>query len=279
MVCLCWLLVVVMAFVCIPGFESVCWDNSICKDLSSKARILDCIHLCMSVIQTEIPELSALAPNVNSDADADDNGGGDDFDDDNLLLRIILATLASDDKMPESDLKARSDERRSYTMEHFRWGKPSGLKMRESKLRARSNERRSYSMEHFRWGKPSGRKRRPVKVFASSLEGGSSSEGRFPFQTRRQLSSSEDGAEGDVDGGSNENQGWLRARDSTKSQIPLSLQERKDRTYKMSHFRWGSPPASKRNGGFVKLWEENPQGQLAKFFRNILVKDVERIMG
>lgn len=40
MVCLCWLLVVVMAFVCIPGFESVCWDNAVCKDLSSKARIL-----------------------------------------------------------------------------------------------------------------------------------------------------------------------------------------------------------------------------------------------
>uniref|UniRef100_A0A3B4FPR9 Pro-opiomelanocortin-like n=1 Tax=Pundamilia nyererei TaxID=303518 RepID=A0A3B4FPR9_9CICH len=214
MVCQCWLLVAVMAFVCIPGFESVCWDNSICKDLSNKARIL-----------TEIPELSALALKVDSDADAGD---------------VILATLASHDKISESDLKARSDERRSY------------------------------SMEHFRWGKPSGRKRRPVKVFASSLEGGSSSEGRFPFQARRQLSSSEDEAEGDIDGGSNENQGLLRARDSSKSQNPLSLQERKDRTYKMSHFRWGSPPASKRNGGFMKPWEEKPQGQLAKFFRNIL---------
>uniref|UniRef100_A0A3Q4HQA3 Pro-opiomelanocortin B-like n=1 Tax=Neolamprologus brichardi TaxID=32507 RepID=A0A3Q4HQA3_NEOBR len=224
MVCQCWLLVAVMAFVCMPGFESVCWDNSICKDLSNKARILDCVHLCMSVIQTEIPELSALALKVDND----------------LLLRVILATLASHDKISESNLKARSDERRSY------------------------------SMEHFRWGKPSGRKRRPVKVFASSLEGGSSSEGRFPFQARRQLSSSEDEAEGDIDGGSNENQGLLRARDSSKSQSPLSLQERKDRTYKMSHFRWGSPPASKRNGGFMKPWEEKPQGQLAKFFRNIL---------
>lgn len=228
----------------------------------------DCVHLCMSVIQTEIPELSALALKVDSDADAGD-GGGDDYDDD-LLLRVILATLASHDKISESDLKARSDERRSYRMEHFRWGKPAGLKMREPKLKARSDERRSYSMEHFRWGKPSGRKRRPVKVFASSLEGGSSSEGRFPFQARRQLSSSEDEAEGDIDGGSNENQGLLRARDSSKSQNPLSLQERKDRTYKMSHFRWGSPPASKRNGGFMKPWEEKPQGQLAKFFRNIL---------
>ncbi|TRY86921.1 hypothetical protein DNTS_002197 [Danionella cerebrum] len=31
-----------------------------------------------------------------------------------------------------------------------------------------SNQRRSYSMEHFRWGKPMGRKRRPVKVFTGN---------------------------------------------------------------------------------------------------------------
>lgn len=30
-----------------------------------------------------------------------------------------------------------------------------------------NDERRSYSMEHFRWGKPMGRKRRPVKVFTN----------------------------------------------------------------------------------------------------------------
>lgn len=40
MVCLCWLLVVVMAYVCVPGFGSVCWDNSICNDLSNKEQIL-----------------------------------------------------------------------------------------------------------------------------------------------------------------------------------------------------------------------------------------------
>lgn len=40
MVCLSGLLVVVMASVCVPSFGSVCWDNSICKDLSNMGRIL-----------------------------------------------------------------------------------------------------------------------------------------------------------------------------------------------------------------------------------------------
>lgn len=186
------------------------------------------------MIQTEFPHLSALALKVNND------------DDDDLLLSIILATLVSEDKISESDLKAHSDERRSY------------------------------SMEHFRWGKPSGRKRRPVKVFASSLEGGGSSEGSFLPQARRQLSSYEDDVKGELTGG---NQALPRARVISKSQVPLSPQERKDGTYRMSHFRWGSPPASKRNGSFMKAWEEKPQGQLAKLFRNIIVKDVQRIMG
>ncbi|KAM9339725.1 pro-opiomelanocortin-like [Symphorus nematophorus] len=232
MVCLCWLLVVVMAYVCVPGFGSVCWDRSICNDLSNKGRILDCIHLCMSVIQTEFPELSALALKVDNT--------------DDLLLSIILATLDPKNKLSKSDLKAHSEQRRSY------------------------------SMEHFRWGKPSGRKRRPIKVFASSLEGGGSSEGSFPPQARRQLSSYDEEARGDLNGEGHQN---LRARVSSESQVQLSPQERKDGTYRMSHFRWGSPPVSKRNGSFMKTWEEKPQRQLSKLFRNIIVKDMQRIMG
>ncbi|XP_070705035.1 pro-opiomelanocortin-like [Pempheris klunzingeri] len=228
MVRLCWLLVVVMANVCVPGFGSVCWDNSICNDLNNKESILDCIHLCMSVMQTKFPEVSALALRLNNDEDP-----------------FNLATL--EDKMSESDVKTHSDQRRSY------------------------------SMEHFRWGKPSGRKRRPVKVFASSLEGGGSSEGSFLPQARRQLTSNEDDAKGDLKGESHQNQELLRGRVSSKSQIQLSQQERKDGTYRMSHFRWGSPPASKRNGSFMKMWEEKPQRQLAKLFRNIMVTNVRRI--
>ncbi|XP_018550073.1 pro-opiomelanocortin [Lates calcarifer] len=265
MVCLCWLLVVVMAYVCVPGFGSVCWNTSICNDLSNKGRILDCIHLCMSVIQTEMPELTELALKSN--------------DDDDLLFSIILATLASSEgKISGSELNAHSDERRSYSMEHFRWGKPSRDKILEPKLVAQRDQRRSYSMEHFRWGKPSGRKRRPIKVFASSLEGGGSSEGGFPPRARRQLSSNKDEAKRDQSRENRQNQGMPGARVSSKSPILLNPQDRKDGTYRMNHFRWGNPPVSKRNGNFMKPGEEKAQGLLAKLFRNIIVKDVQRIM-
>ncbi|XP_070843400.1 pro-opiomelanocortin-like [Chaetodon trifascialis] len=234
MVCL-WLLVVVMALVCVPGSGSMCWESTICSDLSNRRRILDCVHLCMSVIQTEVPDLSALALKVN--------------DDDGILLSILLAALAPENKISALDGKAHS------------------------------NQRRSYSMEHFRWGKPSGRKRRPVKVFATSLEGGGSSEGSFAHLVRRQLSSDDDEGNGDLNGGNHQNQGLLRARVSSKSHVQLSSQQRKDGTYRMNHFRWGSPPVSKRNGSLMKTWEEKPQRQLAKLFRNIIAKDVQRIMG
>uniref|UniRef100_A0A3Q3M7Q6 Proopiomelanocortin n=1 Tax=Labrus bergylta TaxID=56723 RepID=A0A3Q3M7Q6_9LABR len=130
----------------------------------------------------------------------------------------------------------------------------------QSILKSHSNQRRSYSMEHFRWGKPTGRKRRPVKVFASSLEGGSSFEDTFPFQARRQLSINEEEA------------------NASKPQTQLSAQHRKDGTYRMSHFRWGSPPPSKRNSSLMKTWKKKPQGQLAGLFRNIFNKNAQRVM-
>ncbi|XP_034722053.1 pro-opiomelanocortin-like, partial [Etheostoma cragini] len=45
-----------------------------------------------------------------------------------------------------------------------------------------SSSKRSYSMEHFRWGKPAGRKRRPVKVYTSNAVGDA---GTFPGDMRR----------------------------------------------------------------------------------------------
>uniref|UniRef100_A0A8C9W7E2 Proopiomelanocortin a n=1 Tax=Scleropages formosus TaxID=113540 RepID=A0A8C9W7E2_SCLFO len=46
---------------------------------------------------------------------------------------------------------------------------------------------RSYSMEHFRWGKPVGRKRRPIKVFAGTAEEDSTE--AYPTEVRRGLGS------------------------------------------------------------------------------------------
>ncbi|XP_058469757.1 pro-opiomelanocortin-like [Solea solea] len=227
MVCLRWMLMVVTVYVCLPGCGSVCWNSSICNNLSTERRLLDCIHLCMPKVRAELQEQNALAVKTSEDVD------------DDYLVGIILATLASsEDKITDSGLQARGDDRRSY------------------------------SMEHFRWGKPSGRKRRPVKIFASSLEGGGSGEDSFLPQIRRQVRSYVDAAKG--------GQQSQRSKVNSKSQVLLSPQDRKDGSYRMSHFRWGNPPASKRSDSFMKQLAAKPKGQLASLVRNIMLKDVQQ---
>ncbi|NWH84212.1 COLI1 protein, partial [Aegithalos caudatus] len=54
--------------------------------------------------------------------------------------------------------------------------------------------KRSYSMEHFRWGKPVGRKRRPVKVYPNGAEEESEENSQLEF--RREEPEDDDEEEG-----------------------------------------------------------------------------------
>ncbi|XP_028996247.1 pro-opiomelanocortin-like isoform X2 [Betta splendens] len=242
-----WLAVAVAVAVAVgvPGRVGACWRSPVCSDLSDEARALNCIHYCLSVTQAAFPELTPADQRVVSDDDDDD----DDDDDGDLLLSIILALLTSDDKATEADPHARRDQRRSYTMEHFRWGKPPGDRPKQrapghtrrsypaeplrrggpsggqiAALKGRRDGRRSYTMEHFRWGKPPGRKRVPL-------------EARDPVG-RRQVRQRK------------------RARGRAKS-----------------HFRWGGSSASRRSSGGTEL--------LVDVLRAVRlgVKDAERRMG
>ncbi|XP_054653776.1 pro-opiomelanocortin-like [Dunckerocampus dactyliophorus] len=113
--------------------------------------------------------------------------------------------------------------------------------------------KRSYSMEHFCWGKPVGRKRRPIKVYTSS--GVRDSAEVFPAEMRRDLTNElQAGAEEEV----------------TEEQL-LDMAQKKDGSYKMKHFRWSSPPASKRYGGFMKSWDPAEQVPLV----TPLIKDAQ----
>ncbi|OXB60657.1 hypothetical protein ASZ78_001446 [Callipepla squamata] len=49
----------------------------------------------------------------------------------------------------------------------------------------REEGKRSYSMEHFRWGKPVGRKRRPIKVYPNSVDEESAES--YPMEFRREM--------------------------------------------------------------------------------------------
>lgn len=240
MVCVSWLLMAVMAYVCIPGFGSVCWDGTICDDLSNKERLL-------------VGPSSLL-----------------------FSLRFIVAGCVKSSRIGVTPLAHINVHLCMSVLQ----AELSSLALSKPNLEARKGERRSYSMEHFRWGKPTGRKRRPVKAFASSLEGGGPFDGGVPPPARRQLSSTEDRAKDDLNAESHQTRGLPTAMVTPKSQVLLSPQERKDGTYRMSHFRWGSPRASKRNGSLMKPWEVKPQGLLAKLLKNtFLNEEHQRKMG
>lgn len=114
-------------------------------------------------------------------------------------------------------------------------------------------------MEHFRWGKPVGRKRRPIKVYTNGVEEESAEV--MPAEMRRSAA-----ALNDVD--------YDLARDA-EEQVALGrmFQQKKDGSYKMNHFRWSGPPASKRYGGFMKSWDERSQKPLLTLFKNVINKD------
>nr|XP_046237839.1 pro-opiomelanocortin-like isoform X1 [Scatophagus argus]XP_046237840.1 pro-opiomelanocortin-like isoform X1 [Scatophagus argus]XP_046237845.1 pro-opiomelanocortin-like isoform X1 [Scatophagus argus] len=130
--------------------------------------------------------------------------------------------------------------------------------------------KRSYSMEHFRWGKPVGRKRRPVKVYTSNGVEEESAE-VFPGEMRRrELASELLAAAEEEEEKVQESAGEV---EEEQQQLLGDVQKKKDDSYKMKHFRWGGTPASKRYGGFMKSWDERSQKPLLTLFKNIINKD------
>uniref|UniRef100_A0A3B3Z584 Uncharacterized protein n=1 Tax=Poecilia mexicana TaxID=48701 RepID=A0A3B3Z584_9TELE len=161
-----WLLVAVVVVGGARGAASQCWESLSCQDLNSESSMMDCLHACRS-------DLTAETPLVPGDAHLS----------------------------PPPD-PAAPQAKRSYSMEHFRWGKPVGRKRRPVKvytsngvqeesaeafpaeMRRRSDEEEeeeeqllqekkdgSYKMKHFRWSGPPAGKR--YGGFMKSWEEGS----------------------------------------------------------------------------------------------------------
>lgn len=124
-------------------------------------------------------------------------------------------------------------------------------------------------MEHFRWGKPVGRKRRPVKVYTSNGVEEESAE-VFPGEMRRRELTSELLAAAEEEEKAQE---VMEEAEEEQQQLLGDVHEKKDGSYKMKHFRWSGPPASKRYGGFMKSWDERSQRPLLTLFKNVINKD------
>ncbi|KAJ8402832.1 hypothetical protein AAFF_G00361460 [Aldrovandia affinis] len=212
MLCPAWLVALVL--LCAGSFEvnGQCWEQERCGGLSSEENILECIHLCQSDLTDESPVYPGnghLKPPPEAEH-MDTEGEGE----------------AEETAVPQLE------------------------------------EKRSYSMEHFRWGKPVGRKRRPVKIFPNIVE---ESTEAYPLKARRELS-------GELDYPLEEEE-EEEEQDVAQDHPQLSPQEKKDGTYKMKHFRWSGPYASKRYGGFMKSWDEHSQKPLMTLFKNAIIKD------
>uniref|UniRef100_A0A3B4TMK4 Proopiomelanocortin a n=1 Tax=Seriola dumerili TaxID=41447 RepID=A0A3B4TMK4_SERDU len=155
--CPAWLLVAVVVVDVARGAVSQCWEHPSCHDLSSESSMMECIQLCHSDLTAEtpiIPGNAHLQPPPLSDPSS-----------------FILPSSSS--SSPQA--------KRSYSMEHFRWGKPVGRKRRpvkvytsngveeESAEEAEEEEQQqlsdgekkdgSYKMKHFRWSGPPANKR------------------------------------------------------------------------------------------------------------------------
>ncbi|TSR99434.1 Pro-opiomelanocortin-1 [Bagarius yarrelli] len=107
-------------------------------------------------------------------------------------------------------------------------------------------------MEHFRWGKPVSRKRRPVKVRASVTAGDEDTmeapmETATASLTRRQLQEEQ------------------KKNANTKNTAK----------YRITHFRWNAPSATKRYGGFMKSLSERSHRPLLTLLRNIIAKNTQ----
>uniref|UniRef100_A0A3Q2PX36 Proopiomelanocortin a n=1 Tax=Fundulus heteroclitus TaxID=8078 RepID=A0A3Q2PX36_FUNHE len=163
--CPVWLLVAAVVVGGARGAVSQCWEHPSCQDLNTESSMMECIHACRSDLTAETP--------------------------------IVPGEAHLQPPPPPSEASS------------FMSSSPPA--------------KRSYSMEHFRWGKPVGRKRRPVKVYTNN---GVQEESAEVAQEVMEEASEE------------------------RQQLLGGLQEKKDGSYKMKHFRWGGPPAGKRYGGF-----------------------------
>ncbi|XP_043294400.1 pro-opiomelanocortin-like [Cervus canadensis] len=163
-----------------------------------------------------------------------------------LLVEASLSLPAA--LLPEGPLQSAQIWRRGP---EARGGSGGGRRPRAPRRWRRDGPRedkRSYSMEHFRWGKPVGKKRRPVKVYPNGAEDESAQ--AFPLEFKRELTGERlqqaPGPEAQAESAA------ARAELEYGLVAEAEAAEKKDEgPYKMEHFRWGSPPKDKRYCGFM----------------------------
>ncbi|XP_041951072.1 pro-opiomelanocortin-2-like [Alosa sapidissima] len=152
----CGLLMCVCVCVSSSRISVLCSEERVCRDIISQEVLQNCLRACAE--QQGLDSASPVEHQGSALAPPPTRWEEEEEEEERSVALGVLLTLLSP---------------------------PPGLRPDE----AHSAERRAYSMEHFRWGKPAGRKRRPVKVYTSAGVSGGVGEGA---DNRRALATQEE---------------------------------------------------------------------------------------
>ncbi|KAM6081339.1 pro-opiomelanocortin [Chlamydotis macqueenii] len=149
------------------GASGPCWESGKCQDLASEAGVLACAAACRADLSAEAPVYPGnghLQPLSES-------------------IRKYVMSHFRWNKFGRRNSSSGGGHKR----EEAAGGDPPSLPAVPPSRGEEEREegKRSYSMEHFRWGKPVGRKRRPIKVYPNGAEDESAES--YPLDFRRDL--------------------------------------------------------------------------------------------
>lgn len=231
-----------------------CLESSQCQDLTTESNLLACMRACK-------PDLSAETPVFP--------GNGDEQPLTENPRKYVMGHFRWDrfGRRNGSSGGGAGQKREEEAAPGDDGGGGPGLRGDGAEAGLREGKR-SYSMEHFRWGKPVGKKRRPVKVYPNGAEDESAE--AFPLEFKRELAGerpepalSPEGAAARAD---------REHRLAAASEAEAVAKD--EGPYKMEHFRWGSPPKDKRYGGFMT--SEKSQTPLVTLFKNAIIRNAHK---
>ncbi|NXF84043.1 COLI1 protein, partial [Sclerurus mexicanus] len=158
------------------GAAGPCWDTPKCQDLSSQSGMLACAAACRADLSLESPlfpgngHLQPLSESIRK-----------------YVMSHFRWNKFGNGSIPGSRKREEGAGNAPGAPLPF-------FQRREEPGAERDEGKRSYSMEHFRWGKPVGRKRRPVKVYPNGAEEEEEAP-EFPLEFRRQLAAGQENRE------------------------------------------------------------------------------------
>ncbi|KAM9382246.1 pro-opiomelanocortin [Phaethornis superciliosus] len=171
------------------GANGPCWDSRQCQDLSSEAGVLGCAAACRAELSAEAPvfpgngHLQPLSESLRRYVMSHFRWNKFGRRNSSSSPGHKREEATGGNPKPQPPPAAPPVSFLGIPASREEEGEEgAGVKREEGK--------RSYSMEHFRWGKPVGRKRRPIKVFPNGVEEESAES--YPLEFRRELAEEEE---------------------------------------------------------------------------------------